>query len=236
MTKCGNGFDDKTIERLSKELDMIEINKDFNKVPDWLDIHRSLVPDFVMRNPKKAPVWEITGAEFSSSDVHTAEGISIRFPRVTRVRDDKTWKEATDVARLKVKIKPFALKNLDSTFFYLFQELFKLSKEKTDVDLNVTDDDKKDKDEVVEKSAKKRPATESDTKVKKNKIVKKSQAIESGQLLPGIFSNVKIYIPADIENAAKLKRYIISYVAETINKQNFSRSIDILSRLAMMGI
>ena len=49
-----------------------------------------------------SPVWEITGAEFSSSNIHTAGGISIRFPRVTRIRDDKDWTNATDLDRLKV--------------------------------------------------------------------------------------------------------------------------------------
>ena len=51
-----------------------------------------------------APVWEITGAEFSSSNIHTASGISIRFPRVTRIRDDKDWSNATDLERLKVSL------------------------------------------------------------------------------------------------------------------------------------
>ena len=49
-----------------------------------------------------APVWEVTGAEFTSSNAHTAGGISIRFPRVTRIRDDKDWSNATDLDRLKV--------------------------------------------------------------------------------------------------------------------------------------
>jgi DNA ligase-3 len=109
VTKCGNGFDDKTIDKLQKELDMVEINKDYDKLPSWLDVSRTLVPDFIIRNPKKTQVWEITGAEFSSSDSHTAAGISIRFPRVTRVRDDKSWKEATDLERLKVRILISAL-------------------------------------------------------------------------------------------------------------------------------
>ena len=47
-------------------------------------------------------MWEITGAEFSHSSTHTAAGISIRFPRVTRIRDDKDWSTATDLERLKV--------------------------------------------------------------------------------------------------------------------------------------
>lgn len=52
---------------------------------------------------QKAPVWEITGAEFSKSTTHTASGISIRFPRVTRIRDDKDWKTANDLPHLRVQ-------------------------------------------------------------------------------------------------------------------------------------
>ena len=48
-------------------------------------------------------MWEITGAEFSKSTTHTADGISIRFPRVTRIRDDKDWKTANDLPHLKVQ-------------------------------------------------------------------------------------------------------------------------------------
>src|SRR5258705_13959430 len=50
------------------------------------------------------PVWEITGAEFTKHEVHTADGISVRFPRVTRIRDDKTWNEATSVKELQVEL------------------------------------------------------------------------------------------------------------------------------------
>ena len=50
---------------------------------------------------QNSPVWEITGAEFSKSEAHTAKGISIRFPRCTKFRDDKSWKEATDLPRLQ---------------------------------------------------------------------------------------------------------------------------------------
>lgn len=52
---------------------------------------------------QKSPVWEITGAEFTRHQIHTADGISIRFPRVTRERSDKTWEQATDLAYLQVR-------------------------------------------------------------------------------------------------------------------------------------
>jgi len=48
------------------------------------------------------PVWEISGAEFSQAEIHTANGISIRFPRVTKIRHDKDWKTATSLTQLIV--------------------------------------------------------------------------------------------------------------------------------------
>lgn len=105
VAKCGNGHDDATIARLQKELDMVKISKDYSKVPSWLLINKALTPDFVVKDPKAAPIWEITGAEFTKSSTHTAGGISIRFPRVTRIRDDKDWTTATDLDRLKVLFK-----------------------------------------------------------------------------------------------------------------------------------
>lgn len=102
VTKCHSGFDDKTLDELQSELDVVKISKDQSKVPSWLNVNKTLVPDFVVKDPKKAPVWEIMGAEFSQSSSHTADGISIRFPRISKVRDDKNWENATDVPRLKV--------------------------------------------------------------------------------------------------------------------------------------
>lgn len=81
---------------------MIKIGKDPNLVPDWLRVNRPMVPDFVARDPKSSPVWEITGAEFTNQGVHTADSISIRFPRVTKIRNDKCWKTATSLKELRV--------------------------------------------------------------------------------------------------------------------------------------
>uniref|UniRef100_G3SNT4 DNA ligase n=1 Tax=Loxodonta africana TaxID=9785 RepID=G3SNT4_LOXAF len=120
VTKCSGGHDDATLARLQTELDMVKISKDPSKIPSWLKINKIYYPDFIVPDPKKAAVWEITGAEFSKSEVHTADGISIRFPRCTRIRDDKDWKSATNLPQLK--------------------ELYQLSKERADFTVVARDD------------------------------------------------------------------------------------------------
>ncbi|XP_015123197.1 DNA ligase 3 isoform X2 [Diachasma alloeum] len=115
VTKVHGGHDDATLERLQDELDMIKIGKDQNLVPNWLIVNKPMVPDFLARDPKIQPVWEITGAEFTNQGVHTAEGISIRFPRVTRIRDDKDWATATSLDELRQLFK----KRSDSIDFSL---------------------------------------------------------------------------------------------------------------------
>jgi len=52
VAKCGNGHDDATILRLQDELDMVKISKDTSKVPSWLLVNKTLVPDFVVKDPK----------------------------------------------------------------------------------------------------------------------------------------------------------------------------------------
>ncbi|BHF72937.1 DNA ligase 3 [Sparganum proliferum] len=132
VTKCGNGLDDRTLLKLQKQFKMIKISKDYSKVPRWLNVSRSLVPDFVVADPKQSQVWEITGTEFTRAGDHTAgaddtgaKGISIRFPRVTKLRADKSWKEATDVVRLE------ALMQTSASFSDWIEKLDSLSLPKT---------------------------------------------------------------------------------------------------------
>ncbi|CAK9798733.1 DNA ligase 3 [Anthophora quadrimaculata] len=101
VTKVHTGHDDATLTMLQEELDMVKIGKDPAKVPSWLRVNKPMIPDFVARDPTKQPVWEITGAEFTNQGIHTADGISIRFPRVTRIRRDKDATHANTLNELR---------------------------------------------------------------------------------------------------------------------------------------
>ncbi|XP_034127058.1 DNA ligase 3 [Drosophila guanche] len=101
VTKVHSGLDDATNAEMHDTLMKLTERADANKIPNWLLCKKSLVPDVLAKDPASMPVWEITGAEFTKSEAHTASGISIRFPRITRLRSDKTAKEANDLAHLE---------------------------------------------------------------------------------------------------------------------------------------
>lgn len=217
VTKVGNGHDDKTIDKINKELKVQKISKDFNRVPPWLTISRQYVPDFVVADPKCAPIWEITGTEFSKSDAHTADGISIRFPRVTKIRDDKDWKTATNLPRLKI--------------------LFAKSKEESDISLLL---DKKSGTSTVKIEHK--PMTLGDPSPKKRKreagpdadsSPKKSMKIkqEAGGLPPfmsNVFTDMKFHIAPDVRDFEKMKRYVIAYDGDIVEDYDISSATHIV--------
>jgi hypothetical protein len=149
VCKVGNGHDDKTIDRLNRELDVSALlcRHCHSRASEcvsvaliaWSPVGASRVrqgrasvaarqqrphpalcgggsvegPRLVRRRAALLVLrvtpsrWlmargvgdrEITGAEFSASDHHTASRISIRFPRVTKERTDKTPAEATTLS------------------------------------------------------------------------------------------------------------------------------------------
>ncbi|XP_067618344.1 DNA ligase 3 isoform X2 [Eurosta solidaginis] len=101
VTKVHSGLDDAQNEKVHEELMNLMERADPNRVPTWLLCKKALVPDLIAKVPKKMPVWEITGAEFTKSEAHTAAGISIRFPRITKIRADKSAEQANDLKYLQ---------------------------------------------------------------------------------------------------------------------------------------
>ncbi len=65
VSKVANGIDDNKLNKLQKQIDMFEIKKKQKLVPDWLVVDKSLIPDFIVKDPKKSPVWELTGTEYA---------------------------------------------------------------------------------------------------------------------------------------------------------------------------
>ncbi|XP_055923098.1 DNA ligase 3 [Eupeodes corollae] len=101
VTKVHSGLDDATMEEIHDKLMPQMERSDVKKLPSWFICNKPLVPDYIAISPSKMPVWEITGAEFTNSNAHTANGISIRFPRITKLRDDKSPNEATSLQELQ---------------------------------------------------------------------------------------------------------------------------------------
>ncbi|XP_035289703.1 DNA ligase 3 [Anguilla anguilla] len=259
VTKCSGGYDDATLARLQDELDVIKISKDPRKIPSWLNIIKNYYPDFIIRDPEKAPVWEITGAEFSKSEMHTADGISIRFPRCTRIRDDKDWKSATNLPQLK--------------------ELYRVSKERCDFEITAgsskSNNDNSSsggdsggnspstsqtaampskagssgapKAKAVKNvpspgpAAKRKnpPEEHSAKKVKRTETVhsngqskpKTSQSTESKneKTLLDIFSGVKLFLPESVQDYQKLRRYFVAYDGDLVPEYDAASATHTLS-------
>ncbi|XP_076867228.1 DNA ligase 3 isoform X2 [Brachyhypopomus gauderio] len=246
VTKCSGGYDDATLARLQKELDVIKIGKDPSKIPGWLKIIKNYYPDFLIRDPEQAPVWEITGAEFSKSEMHTADGISIRFPRCTRMRDDKDWRTATNLPQLK--------------------ELYRISKERCDFEVTAGPSTSA-KDEQGSSggdsgssspptphgatsankprnghSPKPSPLKPKSTTPAKRKVPPeehgakkiKTEAVHSNgqskqkaasakaadspseKTLLDIFTGVKLYLPESVPDCEKLRRYFVAYDGDLV--------------------
>jgi DNA ligase 3 len=101
VTKVHSGLTDKEMEKMHKKISPIMKKFDTSsKIPSWIQLNRAMFPNAITRDPFEMPVFEVTGAEFTQSDVHTANSISIRFPRITKVREDKSPEQATDLEEL----------------------------------------------------------------------------------------------------------------------------------------
>lgn len=101
VCKLGTGFKDEDLETHTKFLEKHTIEKQ----KSYYSCDESLAPD-VWFEPVQ--VWEIKCADLSLSPVHTAafgalenkKGISLRFPRYLRIRDDKKPEEATSASQI----------------------------------------------------------------------------------------------------------------------------------------
>ena len=105
ICKIGTGFSEEILDQFYKSLSEIEIEqpKSYYKVGN-------IKPDIYLE-PKY--VWEILTADLSLSPIYTASmgkisderGISLRFPRFVRIRDDKNVEDATNSEQVSTYVK-----------------------------------------------------------------------------------------------------------------------------------
>ncbi len=93
LTKVGTGLTESMLIEIRKRLDKLESKKK----PKEYEAQKDLIPD-VWAIPKL--VVEVTADSISKSTKHSL-GLSLRFPRFLKIREDKGIAEATTLAELK---------------------------------------------------------------------------------------------------------------------------------------
>ncbi|BGO90108.1 hypothetical protein NBRC10512_004046 [Rhodotorula toruloides] len=105
VTKCLSGFTDAFYKEMREKYNPEPENPLTSKTP-WPEVEAgSLSPDIWF---KPSEVWEIRGADFTLSPVYPAarsqlgneRGVSIRFPRFIKIREDKGIEQATSAEQL----------------------------------------------------------------------------------------------------------------------------------------
>lgn len=92
ISKIGTGMSDEMLQTLKEKLDDYAVERR----PEILNVPKALQPD-VWVSPSL--VVEVAADEITESPLHTA-GVALRFPRLLRIRTDKTWEQATTTEEL----------------------------------------------------------------------------------------------------------------------------------------
>jgi DNA ligase-1 len=93
IAKIGTGISDEQLRDLKERCDSLKVATQ----PPLYSVAKELHPD-VWIQPQL--VTEIAADEVTRSPNHTA-GIALRFPRLIKIRDDKSWEDATTAADVK---------------------------------------------------------------------------------------------------------------------------------------
>ena len=98
VTKIGTGVSDALWKDLRMKLNVIKVSK---QPKEYLDVSKLLIPD-VWVTP--GIVVELAGDDLTKSPNHGA-GIGVRFPRLVRIRTDKSPEQATTVREVEEMYK-----------------------------------------------------------------------------------------------------------------------------------
>jgi len=92
LSKIGTGLTDEQFRHVKTLSDAHQVATK----PDLYQVDKNLFPDVWL---EPAVVLEIAADEISQSPIHSA-GVALRFPRLIKVRDDKSWQDATNLSEL----------------------------------------------------------------------------------------------------------------------------------------
>ncbi|XP_046858902.1 DNA ligase 4-like isoform X2 [Xenia sp. Carnegie-2017] len=99
--KVGSGYTNKELKDLSHHLDPYWRKFDAKKPPTMIEFTNGFKekPD-VWIEPRNSKIVQVKAAEIVPSDNYKT-GQTLRFPRVEKIRDDKTWNECLDINELE---------------------------------------------------------------------------------------------------------------------------------------
>ncbi len=94
LSKLGTGLTDDQFREVKNLADQ-HLSKN-NQKPTIYDVDKNLAPDFWL---EPSIVLEVAADEISKSPIHSA-GVALRFPRLVKIRSDKSFENATTVEEL----------------------------------------------------------------------------------------------------------------------------------------
>lgn len=80
---------------------LLKISGDIDKLPDWLRCESCMVPEYVVNDPKTQSVWTVSGIELICDSEHSANKISLLYPKLTEVQAEKNWEQADNLVTLQ---------------------------------------------------------------------------------------------------------------------------------------
>ncbi len=93
IAKIGTGMTEAQLSELKEKSDAIQTDR---QPQSYEPVDKTLIPDVWV---KPGLVLEVAGDELTTSSVHRA-GVALRFPRLLKIRLDKSWQEATTTDEL----------------------------------------------------------------------------------------------------------------------------------------
>jgi len=177
--RVSNGLSDAQLEDYTekfKDCMMSMKNKGEDDVPDWMEVPKDRIPDYIMKTTKNCEVWEVKGFEITKSDnTKYNDGYTIRFPRIVKIRDDKGIKQSTTFQEI-LQLRENSLSG---------KSLKKRKAPKDEDDEEDDDDDEEEKDTKKKKEKKdKKKDDEEEPKKKKRKLnsdEEKEEDVEMGE-------------------------------------------------------